>query len=252
MQDNNSKNNNFNKNRSINKNNDKRNDRDDQIPQREIVVPGELLESGKFRAGTGTYISNGKIYASQLGIKNVRAKYVNVIPLGGRYIPQVGDTVIGKVIDLGPSNWLIDINSPYPAPLHVNEVPWRVEFGDTARYLNVGDVILAKILLVDETKRVQVTMKEPGLRKLHGGHIIDITPSKIPRVIGKGGSMIQLIKNYTNCRIFVGQNGRIWLDGDLGNIIIAIRAIKMIEEEAQTLRLTERVKEYLESVTKKE
>ncbi len=93
--------------------------------------------------------------------------------------------------DIGPSNWLIDINSPYPAPLHVNEVPWRVEFGDTSRYLNVGDTILAKVLMVDETKRVQVTMKEQGLRKLQGGQVIEISHSKVPRVIGKGGSMIQ-------------------------------------------------------------
>lgn len=219
-------------------------------PVREIVVPGELLDSGKLRPGNGTYVSEGKIYASQLGIKSTKSNFVNVIPLGGRYIPVTGDNVIGKVIDIGPSNWLIDINSPYPAPLHVNEVPWRVEFGDTARYLNVGDTILAKVLMVDETKRVQVTMKDQGLRKLQGGQIIDISHSKVPRVIGKGGSMIQLIKSHTNCRIFVGQNGRIWLDGDIENIVAAIRAIRMIDEGAQTLRLTERVKEYLESVTK--
>jgi exosome complex component RRP4 len=219
-------------------------------PVREIVVPGELLDPGKLRPGSGTYVSDGKIYASQLGIKSTKSNYVNVIPLGGRYIPVTGDNVIGKVIDIGPSNWLIDINSPYPAPLHVNEVPWRVEFGDTARYLNVGDTILAKVLMVDETKRVQVTMKDQGLRKLLGGQIIDISHSKVPRVIGKSGSMIQLIKSHTNCRIFVGQNGRIWLDGDIENIVLAIRAIRMIDEGAQTLRLTERVKEYLESVTK--
>ncbi|MFP4170585.1 MAG: exosome complex RNA-binding protein Rrp4 [Methanomassiliicoccales archaeon] len=226
--------------------------KENQKPAREIVVPGELVDSGKLKPGNGTYMVDGKIYSSKLGVKSTRSNYVNVIALGGRYIPQSGDTVIGKIIDLGPSNWLVDINSPYPAPLHVNEVPWRVEFGDTARYLNVGDVLLAKILMVDETKRVQVTMKEPGLRKLQGGQIIDISHSKVPRVIGKGGSMIQMIKSYTNCRIFVGQNGRIWLEGEVDDIVHAIRAIKMIEEEAQTLRLTERVKEYLESVTKSE
>ena len=94
-----------------------------------------------------------------------------------------------------------------------------MEFGDTARYLNVGDTMLAKVLMVDETKRVQVTMKEQGLRKLQGGQVVEISHSKVPRVIGKGGSMIQMIKNMTNCRIFVGQNGRIWLDGDIENMV---------------------------------
>ena len=211
-------------------------------------MPGDLLEGDKLKPGAGTYISDGKIYAALLGIKSIKSNYVNIIPLGGRYIPCVGDSVIGKVEDIGPSNWLIDINSPYPAPLHVNEVPWRVEFGDTARYMNVGDVILAKVLMVDETMRVQVTMKDQGLRKLQGGQIIEISHSKVPRVIGKSGSMIQMIKGYTNCRIFVGQNGRIWLDGEVDSIMHAIKAIKMIEEDAHTFGLTEKVKAFLESV----
>jgi exosome complex component RRP4 len=218
---------------------------------REVVLPGDLLDAGKLKAGAGTYVQDGKIYAAQLGIKSVKANFVNVIPLGGRYIPSPGDTVIGKVVDIGPSNWFIDINSPYQAPLHVNEVPWRVDFGDTARFMNIGDTLLAKVLMVDETKRVQVTMKEQGLRKLQGGQVMEISYSKVPRVIGKGGSMIQMIKSMTNTRIFVGQNGRIWLDGDIESILFAIRAIKMIEDNAQASRLTEKVREYLESVTKK-
>ncbi|MDD1743415.1 MAG: exosome complex protein Rrp4 [Methanomassiliicoccales archaeon] len=218
---------------------------------REVVLPGDLLDSGKLKAGAGTYVQEGRIYAAQLGIKSVKSNFVNVIPLGGRYIPTPGDTVIGKVVDIGPSNWFIDINSPYQAPLHVNEVPWRVDFGDTARFMNIGDTLLAKVLMVDETKRVQVTMKEQGLRKLQGGQVMEISYSKVPRVIGKGGSMIQMIKGLTNTRIFVGQNGRIWLDGDIESILFAIRAIKMIEDNAQASRLTEKVREYLESVTKK-
>jgi exosome complex component RRP4 len=217
---------------------------------REIVIPGDLLDASGLKAGSGAYAEDGKVFAAQLGIKSVKSNFVNVIPLGGRYIPATGDSVIGKVIDIGPSNWLIDINSPYPAPLHVNEVPWRVEFGDTSKYLNVGDTLLAKVLMVDETKRVQVTMKEQGLRKLSGGQVIDISYSKVPRVIGKGGSMIQLIKSHTNCRIFIGQNGRIWLDGEIESMVTAIHAIRMIEEGAQESRLTEKVKEYLESMTK--
>ncbi|HEY3419761.1 MAG TPA: exosome complex RNA-binding protein Rrp4 [Methanomassiliicoccales archaeon] len=217
---------------------------------REIVIPGDLLDASGLKAGSGAYAVEGKVFAAQLGIKSVKSNFVNVIPLGGRYIPATGDSVIGKVIDIGPSNWLIDINSPYPAPLHVNEVPWRVEFGDTSKYLNVGDTLLAKVLMVDETKRVQVTMKEQGLRKLSGGQVIDISYTKVPRVIGKGGSMIQLIKSHTNCRIFIGQNGRIWLDGEIESMVTAIHAIRMIEEGAQQSRLTEKVKEYLESMTK--
>jgi exosome complex component RRP4 len=140
----------------------------------------------------------------------------------------------------------VDIRAPYPAPLHVNEVPWRVEFGDTARFLSVGDTILAKIQNVDEIKRVHVTMNDHDLRRLTGGLITEISHSKVPRVIGKGGSMITLIKRYTKCRMFVGQNGRIWIDGNTEDIIVAVRAIEKIEAEAQILGLTDSIKTFLE------
>ena len=77
---------------------------------------------------------------------------------------------------------------------------------------------------------------------------MEIAHSKVPRVIGKKGSMISLIKSYTKCRMFVGQNGRIWIDGDVDDIFNAIRVIKRIEEEAQVMGLTESVKSMLEQI----
>ena len=213
---------------------------------REVVVPGELLAISSKKAGVGTYSEGGKIFASQLGIKTVRPDSISVVPLAGQYIPVTGDLVVGKIVDVGASNWLVDINSPYPSPLHVNEVPWRVEFGETRKFMSVGDIVLLMIVGVDETKRIRVSMQEHGLRKLTGGMVMEVSPSKVPRVIGKNGSMIQMLKNMTNCRIYVGQNGRIWIDGELDSIVRAVQAIRMIEDEAHSQGLTEKVKALLE------
>ena len=51
----------------------------------------------------------------------------------------------------------------------------------------------------------------------------------------------------TDCRITVGQNGLIWIDGDDENADVAVQAIKMIEAKAQAGNLTDRVKEFIES-----
>ena len=221
---------------------------DSSAPKRQLVVPGDLIEAQGLKPGEGTYTEGGKVFAAQLGIRAEHEGYVDVIPLGGRYIPRPDDEVIGQVVDLGPSHWLIEIASPYPAPLHATESPWRVEFGETSRFLDVGDAVVVKVLAVDETKRVQVTMRDRGLRRLTGGQIVEISPSKVPRVIGKGGSMITMIKDYTKTQAFVGQNGRVWIDGEVGDIMNASRAVHMIEEHAQALGLTEAVKAYLEGV----
>jgi exosome complex component RRP4 len=213
---------------------------------RPIVVPGEAVGGPGLRPGPGTYSEGGQVFAAQLGIRTERDGRVTIIPLKGRYIPQRGDAVIGEVIDLGPSHWLVDINSPYPAPLHATESPWRVEFGDTSRYLKVGDVIMCHVVSVDEIKRVQLTMQEREARRLNGGMVIEVSPTKVPRVIGRQGTMVSLIKDLTHCQIYVGQNGRIWLDGKDEDTAVAARAIRLIEDRAQAFGLTEAVRELIE------
>ena len=221
---------------------------DSSAARRQVVLPGDVIEARGLKPGEGTFVEGGIVYAAQLGIRSEQDGFVDVIPLAGRYIPRADDEVVGQVVDLGPSHWLVDINSPYPAPLHATESPWRVEFGETSHFMDVGDSLLAKVLGVDETKRVQITMQDQGLRRLTGGQIMQISHSKVPRVIGKGGSMISMIKSYTKTQAFVGQNGRIWLDGDVKDTVHAVRAIRMIEEHAQSMGLTEAVKAYLEGV----
>lgn len=212
---------------------------------REIVVPGDLLSESGLKAGPGTYVESGHIYAAQLGIKTTRSNMVGVVPLSGQYVPMRGDMVIGKIVDMGASNWFVDINAAHQSPLHVNEVPWRVEFGETGKFMTVGDLVSLKVVGVDELGKVQISMKEHGLRKLAGGVVVEVAPSKIPRVIGRNGSMIQMLKNATSCRIYVGQNGRIWVDGDLDNVLKAIDAIKLIETDAHSTGLTEKVEKLL-------
>lgn len=219
--------------------------------KREIVIPSQLLGEIKHKkAGKGTFIENGKIYAEILGILNNNSNYINVIPLKGRYDPAEKDFVIGIVEEAMPSSWLVDINAAYPALLHVNEVPWDIEFGETERYLNQGDSIMAKVLQVDQEKKLQITLKDYNLYKLKDGYILGVEPSKIPRIIGKKGSMISLLKKYTKCRIFVGQNGRIWINGSDDGIKKVINTIKMIENESLSYGLTNKVEELLKKDTK--
>jgi exosome complex component RRP4 len=218
---------------------------------RRIVIPSQVIgETPAMKAGRGTFVENGKIYAERLGIVSIQGNFIHVIPLKGRYDPVVGDFVIGVVEEASTSNWMVDINAPYPALLHVNEVPWEIDFADTEKYLNTGDAILAKVLSVDESKKLQITLNDRNLFKIKGGHIIEVESSVVPRIIGKKGSMIELIKKYTRCRIFVGQNGRIWIDGDAEGIEKVLQAINKIENEAITFGLTDRIEELLKKDAK--
>ena len=88
-------------------------------------------------------------------------------------------------------------------------------------------------------------MKEHGLRKLSSGQIMIVDHTRVPRIIGKSGSMISILKENTGCRIFIGQNGIIWLDGELAGIVKASRAIKFIDHNSQMHGLTDKIRELL-------
>ena len=62
--------------------------------------------------------------------------------------------------------------------------------------------------------------------------------------------MVNLIKEYTDTRIVIGQNGLIWIEGTPENILRATAAIKKIEREAHTTGLTDRMTEYLKGDAK--
>src|SRR3989454_4227634 len=127
---------------------------------RPIVIPGEAVGGPGLKPGPGTYSEGGQLFAAQLGIRNEQDGLVSVIPLNGRYIPQRGDAVIGEVTDLGASHWLVDINSPYPAPLHATESPWRGGVGGTAPDPEGGDCVIGHRPRGDGIKRGQLPTQE--------------------------------------------------------------------------------------------
>ncbi len=216
---------------------------------RQIVVPGELLAEGGYKPGEGTFREGNCIYSSVVGLVEAKGKVVQVVAFEGAYIPKVGDVVIGKVIDVKMTSWRIDINSPYQATMHpVNIFERHMDplKEDLRRYFDVGDTLVAKIMAFDRTRAPLLTTKERGLGKLQGGYLVNILPTKIPRLIGRKGSMINMIKKETGCQIVIGQNGVVWVSGkSFEDEERVIKAIRQIEREAHTSGLTDRVRELI-------
>lgn len=219
------------------------------VKEKDVVVPGEALAEGlDYLPGPFTYRNNDRVIAQRVGVVEVEGRAVKLLPLAGRYLPRVGDKVIGRVYDITMSGWLIELNCAYNSMLSIKDIARFVRKGeDLTRHLDVGDYVRVQIINVTSQNLVDVTMKEVGLMKLSGGRIVKVNPMKVPRVIGKQGSMITLIKEKTNCTINIGQNGVVWLKGNTPEEELrAVRAIQKIEGEAHLEGLTERMTKFLE------
>ena len=218
------------------------------IKEREIVVPGqELAEGMEYLPSSGTYRDQNKIISNKLGVVSVNKNIIKVIPLTGRYMPKVDDVVIGRVLEIGFYGWSVDIGSAYPATLSIRDATEFIDKEeDLTKYYDYGDIIAARVNKVTRYKSIDITTKGPGLRKLIGGKVIEVTPSKVPRMIGKQGSMISMIKDYTGCNLLVGQNGKVWVKGtSLEKENLVTKMIMKIEQESHIDGLTDKIKNLL-------
>jgi len=218
------------------------------VKERQFVIPGETLVKGlDYLPSLGCYRVDNEIRAKLMGLVKIKNRFITIIPLAGVYIPKPRDGVIGLIEDMQTTIWIVDINSPYDAVLTLGEaVGEYVDLNktDISVYYDIGDIIYAKVLSVTKSKQILLTMNDYRAKKLIGGRILTITPSKVPRLIGKEGSMIELIKDKSKCRIIVGQNGIVWIKGEKEGL--ASKAILMVDKESHTTGLTDKISEFLE------
>jgi len=215
------------------------------VSEHEVVLPGQLLSDNGKRSGEGTYAIGGKVYAAQVGFASIKNDKVVVTPFKAAYKPAPGDRVIGIISDVKPNGFEVDLGGYLTAMIRI---PDREEVVNMN--LKVGDVVYVKIkesglsgIIIDRRDRI---------RRIQSGLLIHIHPAKIPRLIGRRGSMISMVKKLTGCDIIVGKNGLIVINGPSPkNEFAAMKAIEMIENEAHTSGLTERVEKYLRELLEK-
>jgi exosome complex component RRP4 len=211
---------------------------------KKLVIPGEFLSDDPSLADEGTYVEDNKVFSTVFGIASFK-NHVRVVPLSGKYIPKPGDLIIGVIKEVTYSNWIVDIRSPYDGLLHISEFPRRIENDEMSKYLKIGDSIMTLVSDVDANMKIELTLNDQRLRPIKEGRMIEVTPSKVPRFIGRSGSMIAMLKNETKCNIFIGQNGRIWITGRDNDTELAIKSLHKIERETHIPGLTDRITKFL-------
>lgn len=215
---------------------------------REIAVPGQIVAKGlDFLPGDGTMREGQNIIAIRFGLLDNVGRLIKVIPLTGTYFPKKDDVVIGRVSEITPVGWVVSFGGVSSGFLTLAEGvrEYVQKNADLTKYYNIGDIVAAKVFVV-KPRTIDLSMKNPGSRKLDGGLLVRINPNKVPRVIGRQGSMVNLIKKETNCNIVVGQNGIIWVKGrNIESELVARDAIKKVEAFSHIPDLTEKINEFL-------
>jgi len=220
------------------------------MSESQFVLPGDVIVTGDYRPEQNVVLDGNRLMSTAVGFSEIKDNSVTVAPLTGLYTPKTDDLVIGKIVSHNALSWEVDINSYYSGILTAFDIfgkDYSASRDDLSLKLNTCDVILARIANVG-SRAPLLTIISEKLGKIDSGELVKISPTKIPRLIGKHGSMIQTIEASTNATITVGQNGLIVVSCDETNgLLKALAAIRMVDEQAHLVYLTDKVKKMLES-----
>lgn len=197
-----------------------------------IVIPGELVSGERKRLGGNVFVADGKIFSKVLGITEDEGEKAAVVPLEGKYFPQMEDAVIGVVTRVIFAGYNININSFVDS-----FIPRSVMRED----LRVGDLVSGKVTYVNELREAEISFP----RKMFGGDVIEVNPVRTPRLIGKNGSMLELLKQGTMCDIIIGKNGRVWARN--GNLELLKKVVEFINANSYKSNLTNSVEAFFKA-----
>ncbi|MEL9929450.1 MAG: exosome complex RNA-binding protein Rrp4 [Sulfolobales archaeon] len=225
-----------------------------RVSHREIVGPGDVIGEGgiSFEKYPYAYRFRNKIISTVLGVAEVRSdNTLKITPLEGVYIPSEGDIVIGVVEEVNPTYAYLDIRAPYKGILPATEIlgrPLNPSKDVLTDYVSIGDVFLARVERFDLLRDPLLSIrKEKGLGRIVEGSLIEIIPTRVPRVIGRRSSMLEILTKETGCDVVIANNGRILIRrcATQEHEEILIKALKIIEMQPYVKGLTNKIREYI-------
>ncbi len=193
-----------------------------------IVTPGELItEDTVWMRGHGTYNLTNQTYSSVAGTILKVNKLLSVKPLKGRYTPETGDHIIGRIIEVGNKRWKVDIGARQDAVLVLGSV--NLPGGILRRKSDTDELTMRNLLKEGDLLNCEVqSLFSDGSASLHTrslkyGKLKNGIFLSVPR------SLIIRSKNHSfvlqgNVSIILGVNGYIWIyktpsiDGRLNKI----------------------------------
>ncbi|CAG4925789.1 unnamed protein product [Colias eurytheme] len=184
-----------------------------EIPR--FFTPGEVICGLQdFMRGHGTYVEDDCIKSSVAGVMQKVNKLICVRPLKSRYVGEIGDVVVGRVLEVQQRRWKIETNSRLDSVLQLSSV--NLPGGELRRrsaedeqmmrqHLQEGDLISAEVQSIFSDGSLALHTRSLKYGKLSQGVLVKVFPSLIRRR-----------KNHFHnlpcgISIIVGNNGFIWI-----------------------------------------
>ncbi|EOR04846.1 hypothetical protein E3P92_00161 [Wallemia ichthyophaga] len=190
-------------------------DDDDSFPRSKLTSPGDVIASSSaYMHGHGTYVHNDNIVSNMFGTVERVNKLVSVRPLKHKYIPQVGDLVIGRIVEVQAKRWKVDIHSSSDAVLMLSSInlPGGVQRRklesdelQMRNFFTEGDLCVAEVQSFFHDGSVSLHTRSLKYGKLRNGTLATVPPNLMRRLKSHFYTL------PVNVDLIIGLNGSIWV-----------------------------------------
>jgi exosome complex component RRP4 len=186
-----------------------------------LAAPGDALDTGGAPSdgllrGHGTRAAAGGGLAATVAGAVVRVdRLVSVAAAGGRYVPDVGDVVVGRVTEVGGKRWRVDVGAARDATLALAAV--RLPGGaarrrtaeDEASMRDLyaeGDPVVGEVQAVHADGAVLLHTRARRYGRARDGLLVRLPPSSVPRQRAQFG-----VAPSARVALALGVNGWVWV-----------------------------------------
>ncbi|GFY37928.1 exosome complex component RRP4 [Trichonephila inaurata madagascariensis] len=207
-----------------------------------LVTPGCVVSSDPgFMRGHGTWIDEDeKICATVTGTVERINKLYSVRAQRSRYNGEVGDVVVGRIVEVQHKRWLVDVNARLNAILLLSSV--NLPGGELRRkteedelmmrhHLEVGDLISAEVQSLFSDGSLSLHTRSLKYGKLSQGQLVKVPSYLIQRTKTHFHNIISGIQ------LILSNNGYIWMfpttgeDVETGGFVQNLECISTTDRE---------------------
>jgi exosome complex component RRP40 len=201
-----------------------------------VILPGEKIdiqtEKGVICLGPGLSQSESDIYAHRGGLLRSQPESNRWWIEGNkkRYVPAVGEPVIGQIVSRHVEEYKVDIGSAHMAILPV--LAFEGATKKNRPDLKVGALVYARVSFADKDMEPEIecfnstTERSEGYGELKDGFLITCSLGHCLRLLRPNAAILRALGQHIPFELAIGVNGRIWLRADsIDHTIIVANAI---------------------------
>ncbi|KAI0438841.1 hypothetical protein F4803DRAFT_533448 [Xylaria telfairii] len=195
-----------------------------------IVTPGEIItEDPQWMRGHGTYttLEPPAIVSSVAGTLAKTNKLLSVRPLRARYTPEIGDLVVGRIVEVQSRRWRVDVGAALLAqlPLSAINLPGGIQRRRTETdelqirtFFSEGDLLVAEVQQLYGDGGAVLHTRSLKYGKLRNGLFMSVSGT------GGGGGVVRARRqaftidigggaaaDADKVDVILGVNGYIWI-----------------------------------------